>query len=458
MSSQTIGYPFPMPFIVAMICMEALGSPNWVNPISQPRLNLYTRLQTGKEERDREAFRSGGNNASCYTTIDISSPIHFTISKEEVLESLQEEIERKHQEIANNVQEIHKLMIIPKLATLNTQLVAKRILLDEGYQELAKETTFQRQMRSMQLTQQAKGLIIKAENILDDTLQFTESKRPEVEELSQPTRELISLTQDMRQTRAKLACLSERRARTKIILYQPLFAMPSLLAKTSTQVPSSAGLEPSEGQAPSILLPSLEMSVPNSSRGKKTPPTIDIERVGTTNVGPYLEAFVSSSPLHEVVPRPSGREGIPRSSQIATSLLDSTLIEEALIPLQQGSVEQLLESGRPLMDHIEIRGALTLRQEPIKTIAPEPVLLVQCDSPISGTERVELEKEYPETVVGDATTSSSIPKAHHSKRKNPPSLGGPARDSPSSIFKLSLNLSSQFSLATVSRGLALPTY
>eukprot|EP01018_Ginkgo_biloba_P025492 Gb_00352 [translate_table: standard] len=54
--SQMAGCPFPMPSLVAVICMEALGPPNWINPISHPRLNLYSRFRV-KEERDLKAFR-----------------------------------------------------------------------------------------------------------------------------------------------------------------------------------------------------------------------------------------------------------------------------------------------------------------------------------------------------------------------------------------------------------------
>eukprot|EP01018_Ginkgo_biloba_P015257 Gb_30136 [translate_table: standard] len=58
--------PFLYAFYSGSDLHGALGSPNWVNPISQPRLNLYSRLRTRKEERDREAFRYLGNS---YTTL-----------------------------------------------------------------------------------------------------------------------------------------------------------------------------------------------------------------------------------------------------------------------------------------------------------------------------------------------------------------------------------------------------
>eukprot|EP01018_Ginkgo_biloba_P009825 Gb_19960 [translate_table: standard] len=181
-----------------------------------------------------------------------------------------------------------------------------------------------------------------------------------------------------------------------MVLYQPLLVIPSLVAGTSTQGLSSIGPKLSEGQASLILLPSSETSIPDSSRGEITPPRIDIG-VGTTNVGPYLKALVPSSLSHE------------------TNLESS------------GFMEQLLVTRRPLMNQIKAKVSLTLRQEPIEIVAPKPVLSLQCNSPISGTQRAKLEKEAPQTVVGDATTSSSIPRAHRSKRKNPPSLGGPAR-------------------------------
>eukprot|EP01018_Ginkgo_biloba_P001576 Gb_40477 [translate_table: standard] len=57
MSSQTTGCSFPMPSKVVVIFVEALGSSNCIDSISQPRLNLYSRLWTRKEEKDREAFR-----------------------------------------------------------------------------------------------------------------------------------------------------------------------------------------------------------------------------------------------------------------------------------------------------------------------------------------------------------------------------------------------------------------
>eukprot|EP01018_Ginkgo_biloba_P031730 Gb_23001 [translate_table: standard] len=54
-TSQMFGHPFPMPSLVAVICMEHLGPPGWIEPESQPRLNLYSRLQRKRgDNKDRK--------------------------------------------------------------------------------------------------------------------------------------------------------------------------------------------------------------------------------------------------------------------------------------------------------------------------------------------------------------------------------------------------------------------
>eukprot|EP01018_Ginkgo_biloba_P032321 Gb_32257 [translate_table: standard] len=237
--------------------------------------------------------------------------------KEEALENLQEEIEQKDQSIASN-KEIESLPKVAQsmeaelseLAATHMQLATKRILLDEGYQEMAK------------------GIHEKRDHF------------PKVDEVN----------------------------------------------PTDTTRP-----KPSKGQASPVLLPSSQTPVLDSSRGEITSPKIDIERVETTNVAPYPEAFVSSYLMREIVPGSFGREDTLGPSQIATPLLDPTLIE--------------------------FRVALTLRQEPIEAVAPRPILLVQCNSPIGGTERAELEKESPQIVIGEVATFSSIPRAYCSKRR-----------------------------------------
>eukprot|EP01018_Ginkgo_biloba_P005568 Gb_12702 [translate_table: standard] len=247
---------------------------------------------------------------------------------------------------------------------LHTQLATKRMLLDEGYQELAKvidssqrqnketnlrhqyeelisfesrvfmkkETAFQRQARSIQLTQQAKGLIRKVESILDDTLQFIGFEGQEIEELSQQTSALVSLTQEMRQAQAKIANSSRKRIGTKMILYQPSLVAPLSLFGTSTQGPSSSGTGPNEDQASLVLLPSLKVSILDPSREVTTMPRINEEEVGTTLGGQDPKAPTSSSPSNRVVPESSGGEDVLGSSQRTSLLPERTSIVEAPIP------------------------------------------------------------------------------------------------------------------------------
>eukprot|EP01018_Ginkgo_biloba_P037461 Gb_34792 [translate_table: standard] len=64
---QMSRHPFPMPSLVATICMEALGPPRWIEPRPQPRLNLYLRLQRRKgDKKDKVATTYLGN---FYTTL-----------------------------------------------------------------------------------------------------------------------------------------------------------------------------------------------------------------------------------------------------------------------------------------------------------------------------------------------------------------------------------------------------
>eukprot|EP01018_Ginkgo_biloba_P036687 Gb_02900 [translate_table: standard] len=117
----------------------------------------------------------------------------------------------------------------------------------------------------------------------------------------------------------KLAHLSEKRTGSEMILYQPPLVIPSLLVGTSTQGLPSVGPGPGERQASSIRLPS-------------------------SNNGAFL---------------------LPH------------LIEKAPPSMLLESVERLLESVGPLIDHIEIKAASTLRREIIKAMTIKPIPLSQ---------------------------------------------------------------------------------
>eukprot|EP01018_Ginkgo_biloba_P002173 Gb_13837 [translate_table: standard] len=45
LASQMFRHPFPMPSLLVIICMDALGPLRWINPDDQPQLNSYLRLR-----------------------------------------------------------------------------------------------------------------------------------------------------------------------------------------------------------------------------------------------------------------------------------------------------------------------------------------------------------------------------------------------------------------------------
>eukprot|EP01018_Ginkgo_biloba_P024062 Gb_29656 [translate_table: standard] len=51
-SSQMSGHPFPMPLLVTVIYMEALGPLGWIEPNACPCLNLYSQLHKKKENKE----------------------------------------------------------------------------------------------------------------------------------------------------------------------------------------------------------------------------------------------------------------------------------------------------------------------------------------------------------------------------------------------------------------------
>eukprot|EP01018_Ginkgo_biloba_P001739 Gb_09377 [translate_table: standard] len=64
-----------------------------------------------------------------------------------------------------------------------------------------------------------------------------------------------------------------------------------------------------------------------------------------------------------------------------------------------------------------------LEKESCKAYVLDSIPPIQCDSPLSGTKKAQQEKDSSLPTIEDVP----IPKAHRTKRKNPPSLGGPAR-------------------------------
>eukprot|EP01018_Ginkgo_biloba_P026145 Gb_36467 [translate_table: standard] len=136
---------------------------------------------------------------------------------------------------------------------------------------------------------------------------------------------------------------------------------------------------------------SSEMLTPNASRREMVPPTIDIKRIGTIEVGPCPSILVPSSPSLGVVLALPEKEFIPEAPQTTTPLPDLAWI---------GTTSKSSEAS-----------------------ALDSVPLIQCDSPPSGTENAQQKKDSSLPTIEDAT----IPKAQCTKRKNPPSMGGPTR-------------------------------
>eukprot|EP01018_Ginkgo_biloba_P007122 Gb_17051 [translate_table: standard] len=68
-ASQMFGHPFPMPSLLVVICMDALGPLKWTNLDDQPRLNSYSRLK-----RKRRCRASSETNPSIESSSDIVLP------------------------------------------------------------------------------------------------------------------------------------------------------------------------------------------------------------------------------------------------------------------------------------------------------------------------------------------------------------------------------------------------
>eukprot|EP01018_Ginkgo_biloba_P035999 Gb_24117 [translate_table: standard] len=225
-----------------------------------------------------------------------------------------------------------KAIDLGKLATLHTQLATRKILLNDGYLELVQGNYLSNANEVNSTDTTSRGLNKKGRNALDYTLQFTGSEGQEIEELSQQARSLFSPMQEMRETQAKLAHLSEKRPRIEIILYQPPVIMSSLLLGTNTRGPSSTRLGPSR-QASTNLLSPLENPVPDPSREEIVATKTPEDKVGTTSEDPDSKTPSSSSPLHMAVFTPPKRENILGSSLIVAPPFDPTLIEKAPIHL-----------------------------------------------------------------------------------------------------------------------------
>eukprot|EP01018_Ginkgo_biloba_P036689 Gb_02901 [translate_table: standard] len=56
LASETSGRNFPMPSLLAIVCMEALGPPGWIQLDELPRLNSYSRLQKKGVIREKATY------------------------------------------------------------------------------------------------------------------------------------------------------------------------------------------------------------------------------------------------------------------------------------------------------------------------------------------------------------------------------------------------------------------
>eukprot|EP01018_Ginkgo_biloba_P037398 Gb_13507 [translate_table: standard] len=53
--SHMFGHPFPMPSLLDVICMDALGSLEWIKPNETPRLNSYSPLKRKGDTKDKRS-------------------------------------------------------------------------------------------------------------------------------------------------------------------------------------------------------------------------------------------------------------------------------------------------------------------------------------------------------------------------------------------------------------------
>eukprot|EP01018_Ginkgo_biloba_P034638 Gb_30706 [translate_table: standard] len=329
-------------------------------------------------------------------------------SKEEIMENVakrqltqeRQNISLIKEQIQKEIEDLLDEAPLSGLATLHTQLATKRMLLDEGYQELTKVVDpSQRKNKEIILRHQYEELIsFKSKVFMKKETTFQ-----------------------------RLVHLFTKRTRTEMILYQPPLITFPLLAGISIQGTSSTGAGSSEGQAPTIPFSPLKVPMLDSSKEEIAAPRIHEEEVGTTSMGHNPKAPASSSPSHEVLPGPSERESIPRSSR-RTSLLKIFHKPTPVSSLNKNFNHVGTMAANP-QGEAQAHAPLIVapRRELIEATVLELIPLVQNEPSTSGTKSGQFEKEAPLTATRDTFASSSIPKALHSKRKNPPSLGGPSR-------------------------------
>eukprot|EP01018_Ginkgo_biloba_P025902 Gb_25486 [translate_table: standard] len=163
-----------------------------------------------------------------------------------------------------------------------------------------------------------------------------------------------------------------------------LVILPVVLGLAADEEPL-ARMAPNETQQPvSPPLP-LRNQGPDSSRNETIAPKINEECVGTTSTKEGQTTPIPPSPLLNPIPRPPRENITPRPFEEIDAPTNATPTEEIHFPMQQEPTKQLLESMK--------------------------------------TESIGLKKEVPSIAIG----ASLVPKALRSKRKNPPSLGGPSR-------------------------------
>eukprot|EP01018_Ginkgo_biloba_P016964 Gb_22767 [translate_table: standard] len=146
-----------------------------------------------------------------------------------------------------------------------------------------------------------------------------------MEELSQQSGTLASLTLEMEQVQVKLDLLTKKKVGTEMILYQ----------------------------APPIPPLSSNMLAPSISRSEIVPPNTHASQRETNEVGPYPDILVASPSLLEVAPELPIEEVIRNSplSRIDTDELEKDSIPPKMetLPWPHSSSELIAPRGKTLL-------------------------------------------------------------------------------------------------------------
>eukprot|EP01018_Ginkgo_biloba_P005640 Gb_23166 [translate_table: standard] len=208
LASQMFGCPFPMPSLVVVICIDALGPLGWINPDDQPQLNSYSRLKGRRgDTKDKAANAYLGRFYLMLWRLN---------DGREKSKKFPKYIKMQWRD------EIGELRTLPSIeqATMATKvlpgfcphvhLLRKSALAAKEAPPIPPEALLEREaclgghMKNMQLVERGRSLVNRVEVTLGDTLPFISSFQSNIQGLIPPICSLKLLPQEMSQIKLSM--------------------------------------------------------------------------------------------------------------------------------------------------------------------------------------------------------------------------------------------------------------